>query len=269
MNSRILKETIRPFLMAVALLTRLPVIKYLPSVWSKKDQGLSIAYYPLVGLLLALIIVLVHGFLPSETSRLVSATFIVFLLVFLTGALHLDGLADSVDAAFAAHILPLADKQAKAVNKEKILSIFKDPRAGPMAVVALVMVLLAKVVLLSGLTDQLFFVLISSLILPRMLASLYMLTTPYARSNGLASGLIEVMPHKIIIISSLSISVCFLLLLSFSSFLVIFFSLFLLLILWRKFWLKRIDGFVGDCVGALIEIGEILILFIFYIMNVV
>lgn len=269
MINKTFKKTLNPLLMAVALLTRLPITKYLPSIWNEKEQGLSIACYSLVGLLLAFIVVLLHSLLPNEISPLISAAFIVALLIFLTGALHLDGLADSVDAAFAAHILPLSNEENKILAKEKILSVFKDPRAGPMAVVALVMLLLSKVVLLSELTDQLFFVLINVLVLPRMLASLYMMTTPYVRLNGLATDLVKVIPQKVIILTSLFISICFLLMLPLGSFLIIFFSLFLLLILWRKFWLKRIGGFVGDCVGALIEIGEVLILFIFYILSIV
>jgi adenosylcobinamide-GDP ribazoletransferase len=263
------KQILAPFLMAVALLTRLPVTKYLPPVWSEKDQGLSVAYYSLVGLLLAFIIVFFHSLLPKEISPLVSATVIVFLLVFLTGAIHLDGLADSVDAAFSAHSLVLTDSAQRDLVKEKILSVFKDPSAGPMAVVALVLILLGKVVLLSELSDQLFFVLMNALMLPRLLASIYMLTTPYARTNGLATGLLKAMPKKIIIMTSALIIFFFLLLLPFATFVLIFFSLFLLLIVWRNFWIRRIGGFVGDCVGAVIEIGELLVLFIFYVMSVV
>ncbi len=251
--------------MALSLMTSLPVTKYLPSHWSEKDQSLSVMYYPLVGLLLACIIYGIYALLPNSVAPLVGATIVVVLSVLLTGAIHLDGLADAADAAYAAHSLPKSDVNKQ--RKEKILSIFKDPRAGPMAVVVLIVVVLSKVILLSQLMDSLLLSLVTMLILSRLLASCYIATTPYARASGLALDLVKCIPKMTVLLMLLAVSFFFFVLLPFGWFLLLFTTLFLWLLFWRSFWLKRIDGFVGDCVGALIETSEVFILLLIYLLQ--
>lgn len=264
MNSAIYNKKIIPFFMATSLLTSLPITKFLPTHWGEKEQGLSIAYYPLVGLLLAFIIYGLTALLPSGVTPLVSAIFIVVLSIVLTGAIHLDGLADATDAAYAAHSL---DSNSHNEYKEKILSVFKDPRVGAMAVIALLLIILSKVVLLSELIEDLPLTLMAMLVLPRLMASCYIAITPYARGNGLATSLVKFIPERALSIVLLLIVLLFFAFLPFNWFFLLFLVLFLLLFLWRSFWLKRINGFVGDCVGALIEISEVLVLFLLYLMK--
>ena len=142
------KTLLYPPLMALALLTRLPVTRYLPEQWEGKHQGLSILWYPAVGLLLALILSFTAVLIPAGDSPLLISVCVVVAWVMLTGALHLDGLADSIDAVFAAH-----GELSSPEQRQKILTVFKDPAAGPMAVVGLILVLLLKVVLVSDLSE--------------------------------------------------------------------------------------------------------------------
>ncbi len=249
--------------MALALLTRLPVTRWLPDQWQDKHQGLSALWYPAVGILLAILLYLCLSLLPTATSSLLSSVLVVCLWVVLTGALHLDGLADSVDAAFAAHRISGARDNNE---HQKILSIFKDPSAGPMSVVAIVLVLLIKVTLLSELlstqVNQLFLILVLSLTLPRALALLLIITTPYARPEGIGHVLVKHTPVSSAVLVLLTIALITLILMP----LVICGSLLVLLgllfFLWRKFWLLKIGGFVGDCIGALIELGEVFVLLV-------
>jgi len=177
-----INDWIVPPLIAVTLLTRLPLYKLLQcvlpqsrvdaifsSTWSERHQGLSVLWYPLVGgvlaLTLAILLGAVHWLFLDVTSvmpRPLDAVFIITLWVILTGALHLDGVADAVDAAFFAHKLPplsldssTNEKEADSLQQQwqkrqsDISRVFKDPNAGPMAVVALVLLLLLKVSLLA------------------------------------------------------------------------------------------------------------------------
>lgn len=265
MNSSVYNRKVIPFFMATALLTSLPITKFLPNHWGEKEQGLSIVYYPFVGLLLAFIIYGLTALLPSGVTPLVSAVFIVALSIALTGAIHLDGLADATDAAYAAHSL---DPSKHDEYKEKILSIFKDPRVGSMAVIALLVTMLSKVILLAELIKGLPLTLLAMLILPRLMASCYIAITPYARDNGLATNLVRFIPERAMLLVLLFVVLFFFVLLPLAWFFLLFVALFVLLFLWRSFWLKRINGFVGDCVGALIELSEVLILFLLYLMKV-
>jgi cobalamin 5'-phosphate synthase/cobalamin synthase len=85
---------IRQFLLALGFLTRLPAGRF---ECTARDIGRAARWYPLVGALLGAIYlgpasVLCRWFAPLVTALLVTA-----LDTLLTGAMHLDGLADTAD----------------------------------------------------------------------------------------------------------------------------------------------------------------------------
>jgi len=254
-----------PFLMALSLLTRLPVTRFLPAQWEAEQQGLSSLFYPLVGFVLAVILFLLSVFLPESTSPFISALLIVFIWVVLTGALHLDGLADSVDAAFFSHHLIInKDTEKSQENVKSVLAIFKDPTAGTMAVVAINFTLLFKVFLLSQLIDSVWLALCITLVVSRTLALLLIISTPYVSPKGLGVALVsharKDVATAVIVMVAAFIFYCLPLLVA----LVLFLVLGLLFFMWRQCWLSRIGGFVGDCAGALIELAEVLTLLVLY-----
>lgn len=266
-----------PFLMAMSLLTRLPATYFLSRYtasgqWGNQQQGLSSLYYPCVGLVLACLLFAFFLLLPLSLNPIVAAALIVTLWVLLTGALHLDGLADSVDAAFFAHNRVIDQKsEPNDGNNEsitRILAVFKDPRAGVMAVVVLVLTLILKILLVYQLVEQfreqLWMVLLSALVLSRTLALLLIASTPYVSPNGLGSTLAQHVRKEFACVIAGLITISLFLLLPFLTALVLTLSMSLLFFLWRRFWLRRIGGFVGDCAGALIEMAELLVLLILY-----
>jgi adenosylcobinamide-GDP ribazoletransferase len=181
-----------PFLMALSLLTRLPIARFLPEQWEVEQQGLSSLFYPLVGFVLTVILFSLSILLPENSNVFIGALLIVFTWVVLTGALHLDGLADSVDAAFFSHHL-IINKSTKKneADIDSILAVFKDPTAGVMAVVAITFTLLFKVLLLSQLMGHLWLVLLVTLVVSRTLALLLLISTPYVSPKGLGLSLVS------------------------------------------------------------------------------
>src|SRR5699024_7527202 len=88
-------RSMQPFLIALQFLTSLPV--RLSGMPAPQAVGRSLLHYPLVGLLLGLVLWL--GSLAIEGAALpLQAALVLAAWVALTGALHLDGLADSADA---------------------------------------------------------------------------------------------------------------------------------------------------------------------------
>lgn len=69
----------------------------------------------------------------------VAAVITTFILLSVSGALHLDGLADCADGFFSSR------------ERGRILEIMRDSRIGVMGVIAVVMIILLKVSVLSGL----------------------------------------------------------------------------------------------------------------------
>ena len=92
--------SLRGFRLAVQFLTRLPV----PGVadFSPVDLARSAAWFPFVGLMVGGLVALVT-FALEYRSPFVAGIVGVLAWVWLTGALHLDGLADLSDALGASH----------------------------------------------------------------------------------------------------------------------------------------------------------------------
>src|SRR5690606_5510087 len=124
--------------------------------------------------------------LLGGTSPLLLAALLLAIWVGLTGALHLDGLADTVDAWIGGY-----------GDRERTLAIMKDPRSGPMAVVALVLLLLLKfaalVVLLESGADAALWL---ALLMGRSALLGLFLTTSYVREGGLGTALAEHLPRR-------------------------------------------------------------------------
>lgn len=96
------------------------------------DAAGMVAWFPVVGLLLgAALAVFDQGVGRLWGPQAVAAMDVVFLAA-VTGAFHLDGLADAADGLFSHR------------SREKALEIMKDSRIGAMGVVALCAVLALK-----------------------------------------------------------------------------------------------------------------------------
>jgi adenosylcobinamide-GDP ribazoletransferase len=122
------------FLAALQFLTRIPVP---PGKYALED---AVVWLPVVGLLLGAILALADFGLSSVgASSLLDSTVLVVLLLALTGALHADGLMDTLDAVLS-HATP-----------ERRLEIMRDPRAGAFGVVGLVCVVALKIATLDSL----------------------------------------------------------------------------------------------------------------------
>ncbi|WP_086932322.1 adenosylcobinamide-GDP ribazoletransferase [Agarilytica rhodophyticola] len=251
-------------LLALGLLTRIPIpLQQLPSNIDASLKTVSAIFYPVVGAiigcLLCVFLLLLLQFFPASFSPLVQAALVLFLWVMVTGAIHLDGLADAVDAAFASHKSP-----------ERALAVFRDPSAGPMAVVAVVLLLIMKLAMIESLliydndSDSYYscIAIVAASTLSRLNGLIFMANTPYARQDGLAANIILDAYQKIIIIFVLLSFTLLWLLTHFFTSLLIILMLGAWALYWRSFWLKKINGYTGDCVGALIEVSELITLFI-------
>lgn len=230
-----------PFLIALQFLTRLPI--RLAVAPDERLVGRSLLYYPLVGLMLGLLLATVNWAL-ADAPALLRAALVLTAWVTLTGALHLDGLADSADAWIGGF-----------GNRERTLAIMKDPYCGPTAVVALVIVLLIKFSALHSLTpnDWLSIILVSAL--ARSLVPLLFLTTPYARTTGLGA---EPATHQARVPGMLVAAATWIgavLIAGTKGIMLVSVALVTFLVL-RRAMVKRLGGTTGDTAGALIEITE-------------
>jgi len=233
---------IKSFFIALGLLTRIPVPKYF-HINEKDDEklyGYSVLFYPLVGLLIGGMLVGLSSLL-SFADNFLAAGLVLSLWVLMTGALHLDGLADSADAWLGGY-----------GDKARTLEIMKDPCSGPAAVVILVLLLLLK---FSSLIIVSWQVLLIAPVIARTSAMLLLATTPYVRAGGMGETAAHNLPKSgVWFVSLLIVGLSVYLLGQLSIALVI---IFLIGYLSRSMMIKRIGGTTGDTTGALIEVIEV------------
>jgi adenosylcobinamide-GDP ribazoletransferase len=230
---------LQPFWLAVQFLTRLPT----PSIENASDSqmGASVQFYPLVGFLIGVLLI-ATVWLTQDFGDSVQAALLLTCWVMITGGLHLDGLADCADA-WAGGLS----------SKERTLAIMKDPAAGPIAVIALILVLLIKwSALTSLLAEQNFLMLLGIPVLGRLTILAMMLSTPYVRQNGLGTKMQENFPVTRVWMAVFIGSLVCIWILGFTAIVVAVFVVWLL----RRLVLQRLGGATGDVYGAILELGE-------------
>lgn len=198
-------------------------------------------YYPLVGLLIGLLLTVSAYWLQEQPSFVVAAILLA-TWVGMTGALHLDGLADCADAWVGG----FGDKQ-------RTLTIMKDPASGPMAVCALVLTLLLKWSALTALLDtHRLWALLLVPVLGRTAMMGLMLTSVYITPQGLGSALLQHLPRTpawcVVALTGLGLA------LTLGSASLI--AAMLVTGLIRRASIQRLDGVTGDVYGATLELSE-------------
>lgn len=236
-----------PFWIALQFLSSLPI--RLPGMPQPQELGRSLLFYPLVGLLFGGLLWALNELLSGSPS-LLHAALLLTIWVLLSGALHLDGLADSADAWLGGF-----------GDRERTLIIMKDPRSGPIAVVTLVLVLLLKFAALLALIEQGHGVvlIVVPLIGRAALLGLF-LTTPYVRAGGLGQALADHLPRRmgwqVLGVSALA---CVLIAGVFKGLVALVLTA--LVFVWlRQVMMRRLGGTTGDTAGALLELLEMTLL---------
>lgn len=213
-----------------------------------KKLGSSSLYFPIVGILLGLLLVGLDKALSLVLPALLTNLILIFTLIIITGAMHIDGLADSFDALFSGK------------DKEGMLSIMREVHLGTFGILAIVAIILFKLALLSSIPQYLRQ---SSLILMALLSRYSMSAAvtffPYARNEGKAKVFFQgkslkdfFFPTAITLIISLVI---------FKVTGLAIFSINIGFTFLAGLWVKsKMGGLTGDTLGALSELSEVLVL---------
>ena len=120
-------------ILAFQLLTRVPLrIKFEAE---PEDYAASVYFFPVAGLAVGAVTALFYALSDLAGVYVLGYVLAVLIPVIITGALHLDGLADTCDAIFSVR------------DRERMLEIMRDPRLGVMGVCALVFDLIVRTAL--------------------------------------------------------------------------------------------------------------------------
>ena len=248
--SQILQREIRLFLTALTFYTRIPAPKSF--IFDAGLMSESIKYLPflgvLVGIVAALVMWLTALVLPVTIAVLIS----MMISILITGAFHEDGLADACDGLGGGW------------EKSQVLTIMKDSRIGSYGVISLVLVLLLKFELISGLAEQQMYLVWVALPaahgLSRLAAVLIAQFTNYislsAGQSKSAQAVAERLNIRQLILAS-ALVLPALLLLPVSSALLAILSAGVLGGVMRTWFIRRIGGYTGDCLGAVQQLVEV------------
>jgi adenosylcobinamide-GDP ribazoletransferase len=157
---------------ALQFLTIAPPLVRRP--FADAEMGRAVGWFPLVGLLIGGLLVLVDLGVRRLWPAGVSAALVLAVWVVVTGGLHLDGLMDSCDGLFGGRTI------------EDRLRILRDPRIGSFALIGGVLVMLTKWSVLAGMVDgaeRLCGILLAPT-LGRWTMALVLMLFPYVRPEG-------------------------------------------------------------------------------------
>lgn len=161
----------------VAALSFLTVIR-LP--WQPAPSAFRAApgFFPVVGALVGVALALLDAALRLALPVSVASGLVLLALLAITGGLHLDGLADTCDAFFAAGATP-----------ERRLEIMRDSHVGAYAVAGVVLLLLVQYAALTALSpDVRAGALVAMGTLSRWAMAMAINLFPYARPEGLGTA---------------------------------------------------------------------------------
>jgi adenosylcobinamide-GDP ribazoletransferase len=208
------------------------------------------AFFPLAGLFLGALLVGADFILTPRLPRPVADLLLITLLSAVTGALHLDGLADVCDGVAARG------------SRERFLTVMKDSRIGAVGVVGLVLALLLKYEALLHIPLDykrealLFFPLVARFSQVQMTVG-----AERARVDGLGSAFIGTAGMWQFVSAGVITLAGAWLLLGLRG---IYCCLALYLFTWGlKWWFHRkLGGVTGDIIGCVSELNEILALLV-------
>ena len=233
-----MSKVFKGFALALSMLSILPFFKV--HDFYKGINGYAVMFYPLVGFILGVILYFVATLLTPYVPHAHLGVILFALWVLLTGALHLDGFADTVDGLF--------------VPKERSLEVMKDPHNGGMGMLFGGTFLILKASSLAHFEAYVFLPII--LLLPRFMIVLAIKYAPYVSPNGMSTLAKEELQSRQVFVALLY---TLLFVLFYNSWMLLAVSVILFLFI-TKFFIHRYGGFTGDIYGFSIEVIELFLL---------
>ena len=234
---------IKQLIILIQFMTRIPV--FVNVEYDEEKLGKSIKYFPLVGAIIGIFLYGINILAGKITvNRQIAAIIIIIAEIFITGLIHIDGLADTADGLFSY------------AEKEKILEIMKDSRVGTNGAVALILYFMTKVILLSEIRPE---YIILYPVISRLSTSINAGLGEYARKNGMSNEIIAKNGKKEAVISIIITMILSFIILKAKGLIILIFAILFILLL-MKGVKRKIGGITGDTMGASLELTSILVL---------
>ncbi len=252
---------IKNFINAVQFLTIFTVNKEYQA--EERSLARSIVYFPVIGFLIGFFLVNADKImmliaLPQSIANLL----LVALSVLITRALHIDGLADTLDGLMGGY------------DQSSRLSIMKDSRLGTAGALGIFFVLIIKYVSLNNLFEsEKVAALLTAPVLARWSQTIMIFNSNYGREDGMGKAFVGKLRAS-------GLAACSVIAIGLSAFVVfrmdahsavltacLLSGILLLTFLARWYLGRKIGGVTGDTIGAVSELNEVLVLLLFIIFS--
>ena len=227
---------------AIMMFTRLPLWRVVHV--EKQHYAQALTYWPLVGFITGTTTWGVWYLTSSFFPLFIASILAIIARVWLTGALHEDGLADFCDGFGGGN------------SKEKILSIMKDSHIGSYGTIGLILYFMLYTAQLQAIpTVASAGIIIGADVLSKLCTAVMINTLPYARTEEQSKT--RVVYRKTSLLKFAVITLCCLSLLWWiGTPLLGLLPLLLVALAFRQYFKWKIGGYTGDCCGATVLLTE-------------
>ena len=159
-------------IIAIAMYSKIPM----PRVdWNEKNMRYAMCFFPLVGVIIGVLEIVAGNLITvwKGEETFFYAVVLTLIPVFITGGIHLDGFADTMDA------------KSSYGDREKKLEILKDPHTGAFAIISLCCYFLLCVGIFSEMRTEHLFAAALVFVFSRSLSGISVVTFPAAKNSGL------------------------------------------------------------------------------------
>jgi adenosylcobinamide-GDP ribazoletransferase len=249
------------FITALQFLTVVRVKKDHPV--EEGDLAKSMVYFPLIGFLIGLILIYADKafafiVLPQNIANLL----LIVIILLVTRALHIDGLADTLDGLMGGR------------DQASRLEIMKDSRLGTAGVLGIVCVLSLKYMCLNNLyNSEKIAALLTAPALARWSQTFMAFGTNYGRGHGMGKAFVgHLRTESFAVVSAIAAGLTAFVIVredvrSLALFICLIVGVVLTSYVGRRYLVRKLGGMTGDAIGAVSELNEALVFLIFVIFS--
>jgi len=238
-----------PLFIAVQFLTRIPI--RLSESPDKDDFTSSLIYFPLVGALIGSFIALIwNSFFYLGFSRSLSSAISIVAGLLLTGALHEDGTADTLDGFGGGK------------DRNDILRIMRDSQVGSFGSLGIILIVILRMSALETIDpSKMMLSLVLAHTWARFAAVTLTVISPAVQRDRLSTAMILCQNSNWThLLRSWFVALCITYWISSSYFWVPIAITMVVVPILKRWYLRNIGGITGDCIGFCVVMIELLIL---------
>lgn len=159
-------------IIAIAMYSKIPMPQ---AEWNEKNMRYAMCFFPLVGVIIGVLEAVAGNLITvwKGEGTFLCAVVLTLIPVFVTGGIHLDGFADTMDA------------KSSYGDREKKLEILKDPHTGAFAIISLCCYFLLCVGIFSEMRTEHLFAAALVFVFSRSLSGISVVTFQAAKNSGL------------------------------------------------------------------------------------